>query len=127
MDREREKRNSDESETVIESAESEAEEHENRSQAMMGNQNAKKTLRKKIQQIIMMMMEAMMMTITLDQEEFPNVIAAYGENAAEVAQQMAIKMGLNPEDEVTLNSILVNLESDLESDRLSQPQTLDED
>lgn len=53
-------------------------------------------------------------TVTLNREEFPNVIRVYGQTAGQVAMKMAIAQGIQDPDEVTLNSILLNLESDLE-------------
>jgi len=63
---------------------------------------------------------------TLNKQEFPNVIAAYGDKAAEIAEQTAVKLGIEP-TEVNLNSILMNLESDLESDRLMSGYDPDEE
>lgn len=66
------------------------------------------------------------LTITLSQEEFPNVIATYGDNAAQVALQMSQKMGIEP-TKINLESILMNLESDLEDQRLLSGYDPDEE
>ena len=54
----------------------------------------------------------------LSKEEFPNVIQADGTAAGQIAAEMAHKMGIQNPTEVDLNSILINLESDLAEQNL---------
>lgn len=54
--------------------------------------------------------------LKLNKKKFPNVIAAYGEHAEEVAQEMA-KYTKGPINNEKLMSILLILESDLKNEK----------
>lgn len=57
-----------------------------------------------------------MITLKLNRQEFPNVIATYGMQADKIAVQMCLSQNMEI-TETNCYSVLLNLESDLEMQR----------